>query len=134
MLQIPDINPALKGGIITTLLFIVFGLIGIIAWFLKNQVAPGAPRVITREPSSGEKPPEYWERVFEDIETEGNKALLAVLTEHHRSVMEMLGKLRARLRESDQAVTSQIVKDFRAKYDQDMIAIAKMLRAIEERI
>lgn len=136
MQQIPDITPILKGGIVGVLLSIILALCGVIAWFIKNQVA-NAPSKQTgppREPLSGEKPTDYWEKVFADIETEGNKALLAVLSEHHRALMEQLGKLRARLRDSNQVASLTAIREFRAKYDQDMIAIAKMLRAIEEKI
>lgn len=130
--QIPDITPALKGGIVGVLLFIVVCLVFVIGWLLKNStlVKPGPPR----EPLSGEKPTDYWERVFADIETEGNKALLQVLTEHHKTLMEQLGKLRARLRDSDQTAALKEIREFREKYDRDMIAVAKMLTAIEKKI
>lgn len=135
MLQIPDINPYLKGGVIGVLVFVIIALVLVIGWLLKNQLSSspkhtGPPRELT----AGEKDPSYWERVFAEIETEGNQALLHVLSEHHKTVMEQLGKLRARLRDSNQAVALTAIKDFRAKYDQDMIAIAKMLRAIEAKL
>src|SRR5689334_7920244 len=133
MAQIPDISPYLKGGIIGIMALVIVTLAGVIAWFLKNQVVTG-PKIVTRELSAGEKSPDYWENVFAEIETEGNRALLQVLSEHHRGIMEMLGKLRARLRDSDNAAALQEVREFRAKYDQDMITIAKMLRAIELKI
>jgi hypothetical protein len=135
MLQVPDINPYLKGGVIGVLIFVIIGLVIVIGWLLKNNLtSTPKPHGSPRELSAGEKSTEYWERVFEEIETEGNQALLKVLTEHHKSVMEMLGKLRARLRDSNQVVALTAIKDFRAKYDQDMIAIAKMLRIIEEKL
>lgn len=134
MQQIPDITPALKGGIVGILVFVIFSLCLVIAWLLKNKLEIAGPKGPPREPLTGEKPTEYWEAVLKDTETEGNRALLQVLTEQHRSTMEILGRLRARMRESDQAATSQALKEFRQKYDQDIIAIAKMLRAIEEKI
>lgn len=135
MLQIPDINPYLKGGVIGVLVFVIIGLVLVIGWLLKNNLTSSPkPSGPPRELTAGEKDPAYWERVFAEIETEGNQALLQVLTEHHKTVMEQLGKLRARLRDSNQAVALTAIKDFRAKYDQDMIAVAKMLRAIEEKV
>ena len=135
MTQIPDINPYLKGGTIGLLVFVIIGLISLVGWLLKNNLTSSPkPSGPPRELSAGEKSAEYWERVFAEIEAEGNQALLKVLSEHHRSVMEMLGKLRARLRDSNQTVALNAIREFRAKYDQDMIAIAKMLRAIEEKI
>lgn len=135
MQQLPDVTPILKGGVIGVLLSIILALCGVIAWFIKSQLSGSSKQSgPPREPLSGEKPTDYWEKVFADIETEGNKALLAVLSEHHRALMEQLGKLRARLRESNQVAALTAIKEFRAKYDQDMIAIAKMLRAIEEKI
>lgn len=132
MLQIPDINPFLKSGLLGVAVFVILCMAAVIAFLLKNQVT--GSKVVTREPSAGEKSAEYWEERFAEIETEGNKALLQVLREDHRAVMEMLGKLRAKLRDSDQAGALKEIRAFRAKYDQDMISIAKMLRAIEERI
>lgn len=136
MQPLPDITPILKGGIVGILLSIIVALCGVIAWFIKNHVTSTSAKHTgpPREALSGEKPTDYWEKVFADIETEGNKALLAILSEHHRALMEQLGKLRARLRESNQVAALTAVKEFRAKYDQDMIAIAKMLRAIEAKI
>src|SRR5687767_5726571 len=131
MLQLPDINPFLKGGLIGVMAFVIVAMAAVIAWLFKHQVISSGPKIITREPSAGEKSPEYWEERFAEIETEGNKALLQVLREDHRAVMEMLGKLRAKLRDSDQAVALKEIRAFRAKYDQDMVAIAKMLRSIE---
>lgn len=135
MIQIPDINPYLKGGAIGVLVFVIIGLVAVIGWLLKNNLTatskPGGP---PRELSAGEKSSDYWEKVFEDIETEGNRALLQILTEHHRALMEQLGKLRARLRDSNQVAALSAIREFRVKYDQDMITIAKMLRAIEEKI
>lgn len=135
MLQIPDINPYLKGGVIGVLVFVIIGLVLVIGWLLKNNLtATAKPTGPPRELTAGEKDPSYWEKIFADIETEGNHALLEVLTEHHRAVMEMLGKLRARLRDSNQTVALTAIREFRVKYDQDMITIAKMLRALEEKL
>jgi len=135
MLQIPDINPYLKGGVIGVLTFVIIGLALVIGWLLKNNlIASPKPTGPPRELSAGEKSPDYWEKVVEDIETEGNRALLQILTEHHRALMEQLGKLRARLRDSNQVAALSAIRDFRMKYDQDMIAVAKMLRAIEEKV
>lgn len=135
MFQVPDINPYLKGGIIGVLFFVIMGLIVVIGWLLKHNLTSspklsGPPRELT----AGEKDPEYWHEVFADIQTEGNRALLAVLTEQHKAMMEMLGKLRARLRDSDNAAALKEVKELRAKYDQDMIAVAKMLRSLEQKL
>lgn len=131
MIQIPDISPFLKAGALGVMAFIVCVLVGVIVYLMKNQGVLGGQKIITREPTAGEKPPDYWEKIFAEIETDGNKALLQVLKEDHRAVMEMLGKLRAKIRDSDQAATARAVHEFRARYDQDMIVIAKMLRAIE---
>lgn len=139
MIQIPDINPYLKGGVIGILFFMLVGCILIIGWLLKNNfVSPSKPTGGAsgppRELTAGEKSTDYWEKIFADIETEGNHALLEVLSEQHRATMEQLGKLRARLRDTDNAAALNELRGFRAKYDQDMIAIAKMLRAIEEKV
>lgn len=132
MTQIPDISPFLKAGAIGVMAFIICVLAGVIVYLVKTQGGIIGPKVVTREPTAGEKSADYWEQVFADIETEGNKALLSVLTDHHRATMEMLGKLRARVR--DNAATIEAVREFRARYDQDMVTIAKMLREIESRI
>lgn len=136
MQQIPDITPILKGGIVGVLLSIILALCGVIAWFIKNQIANTSSKQTgpPREPLTGEKPTEYWQGVLKDIETEGNKALLAVLTEHHRAMMAVLGKIRARVRDSDNTALLRRFDEYERQYKNDMIAIAKMLRAIEEKI
>lgn len=136
MTQIPDINPYLKGGIIGVLFFVIMGLIVVIGWLLKNNLAssPKSSGGPPRELTAGEKDPSFWTRVFEDIETEGNQALLQVLTEQHRATMEMLGKIRARVRDSDSATLVKEFQEFRAQYRQDMISLVKMWRSIEEKL
>ena len=136
MTQIPDINPYLKGGIIGVLFFVIMGLIVVIGWLLKNNLvsSPKSSSGPPRELTAGEKDPAFWKQVFEDIETEGNQALLQVLTEQHRATMEMLGKIRARVRDSDSATLVKEFQEFRAQYRQDMISLVKMWRSIEEKL
>lgn len=136
MTQLPDITPILKGGIVGILLSIILALCGVIAWFIKNQITNASSKQTEppRELLSGEKPTDYWEKKFAEIESDGNEALLAIITDQHRSVMEQLGKLRARLRESNQVAALTAIREFKEKYDKDMVTIAKMLRAIEAKI
>lgn len=132
MQPLPDITPILKGGIIGVLCSIILALCGALAWFIKNHMT-SASRLAgpPREPLTGEKPTEYWESVLKDIEKEGNQALLQVLSEQHRATMLTLGKIRARLRDSDNEVLLKRFDSFERQYKQDMVSIAKMLRGIE---
>lgn len=137
MIQLPDISTYAKGGVIGILAFVIIGLIIVIGWLLKNGGSFGAKSpspLQPRELTAGEKSTEYWERIFGDIETEGNRALLEVLSAQHRAVMEQLGRIRARLRDSDNAAALRAINELRAKYDQDSIAIAKMLRSLEQKL
>lgn len=120
MIQLPDIDPYLKGGVIGVLVFVIIGLIVVIGWLVKNNLAAGSKADASlRELRAGEKDPEFWQKDYD--------SRAAAQT---RIVVEHLGKIRARLRDIDQKI-DRFDTEVKAEFQQVRRDIATLARAIE---
>lgn len=136
-MQIPDASQFLKLGFVGAVLLCAYLALLIAYKVIANNLTGGSGKSGgPRELSAGEKSADYWESVFSDIRDDGNRELLAAMEKDHRAVMEMLGKLRARLRDSNQSATAALteVKEFRQQYRQDMISLVRLLRDLEQKL
>lgn len=135
-MQLPDVSQFLKLGFTGAVLLAAY-LALMIAYKVVSATVVGSkngnPR--PRELTAGEKDPSYWEHVFGDINDDGCKKLLAQMEKDHRAVVELLGKIRARVRDFDNSTHALAeIKEFREQYRQDMISLVRLLRELESKL